>query len=87
MRQRAAVYVFQFAAQGHAVGDAGDFDAARADQLADVVGGGFALHGGVGGENDFAHRCWVQALGEFIEADLFGADAVQGGEMAHQHKI
>ena len=70
MRQGTAVYVFQLATQGDAVGDAGDFDAARADQFADVVGGGFALHGGIGGENDFAHCCRVQALGESVEADL-----------------
>ncbi len=56
MRQGAAVYVFQFAAQGYAVGDAGDFDAARVHQFADVMCGGFALHGGVGGEDDFAYH-------------------------------
>ena len=69
------------------MGDAGDLDAARADQFADVMRGGFALYGGIGGEDDLAHRCRVQALGEFIEADLFRADAVQGGEVAHQHEI
>ena len=42
MRQGAAVYVFQLAAQGYAVGDAGDLDAARAHQFADVMRGGLA---------------------------------------------
>jgi len=43
LRQRTAVDVFQFAADRHTARQAGDFKAARLQQLADGVRGGFAL--------------------------------------------
>src|SRR5580698_8399781 len=55
MGQGAAVYEFQFATDGHAVGDARGAYAAAPRQLSQVMGRGFALHRGIGGEDDLAH--------------------------------
>ena len=60
VRQGAAVDVFEFAADRHSVGDATDADAARAHQLRQEVRRGFALDGGIRGEDDLAHLPGVE---------------------------
>src|SRR3546814_20505905 len=50
MLQRPAVHVFEFAAQRPAVGEAAGAHTMVAGALGEVVRGGFAFHGGVGGD-------------------------------------
>src|SRR3546814_6577989 len=51
MRQRPAVHVLEFAAQRHAVGEAAGAHTMVAGELGEAVRGGFAFHGGVGGDD------------------------------------
>src|SRR5690606_1071628 len=87
MGQRAAVDIFQLAAQRHAVGDTADSHARCPHLLGDVKRGGFALDGGVGGQDDLAHLMGMHALHQTIDANLGRADAIDGRQMPHQHEI
>ena len=50
-RERAVVEIVELAADRHAMGEAGDLDADRREQIGDVVGGGLAVDRGVDGED------------------------------------
>src|SRR3546814_8779631 len=67
MRQRPAVHVFEFAAQRHAVGQAAGAHAVVAGKLGEVVRGGLAFHGGIGGDDTFLHLARGQARGQLFE--------------------
>src|ERR1044072_2882851 len=55
LRDGARVDVLELAAERHAARDAAHFHAARAQHLGDVMSGGLALVGEVGGEDHLAH--------------------------------
>jgi len=56
VRKRAAVYILQLTAHRHAVGDTAGANAATIGDFAEEVCGRVPLDGGVGGEDQFAHR-------------------------------
>ena len=60
----------------------GDFGKGLGDGLAEVVGGGFAFDVGAGGEDDFADLADAEALEEGGDAEVVGADVVEGAEAA-----
>ena len=87
MRQGAAVDVFQFAAQRHAVREPAGQHAGLARQLRQVVRGRLAFDGRIGGDDQLLHLARRQARGQPVQPELARADAVQRREPALQHEI
>ena len=84
--------IFQVAADGHAHGDARGANAERLEQATDVVGGGFAFGGGIGGQDDFGHCHAVvvfrlQARQQIGQVQFIWADVPNRRETAVQHMI
>lgn len=76
------VGVFESAAGWEAVGDAGDWNSERLEDLDEVVRGGLAFDIGTEGEDEFGGVLRADALDEGGDAELGGADVVEGGEAA-----
>lgn len=72
MRERAAVHVFQFATQRHTMGQAAGSDAVLAGQLRQVMRGGLAFHGGIGGDDQFADFALLQTLAQLVRPSSRG---------------
>ena len=73
------VGVFEAAAGGEALGDAGEAAIFPAQQFGEVIGGGFAFDVGAEGEDDFeAVGGVVDAAEESRDMEVFGRDAVEG---------
>src|SRR5690242_3391435 len=87
MRQRAAVDVFQFAAQRHAVGQPGRAHATGTRQLREVVRGRVTFHGGIGGDDHLLDLALAQAPGQFRQPQFFRPEPVQRRQPAHQHEV
>src|SRR5690606_12688743 len=87
MRQRAAVDVLQFAAQRHAVGQPAGPDRMLARDLRQGVGGGLALDGRIGGDDQFLHFALAEAVGEPVQADLARPDAIERTQPSLQHEV
>ncbi len=79
--------MLDFAADRQAAGDAGDLQAARPQHLAEVVGGGLALVGEIGGEDDFLHHAVAGTREQALEMQFLRPDAVERREVAHQHVV
>ena len=62
LRQRAFVEIIEFAADRHAMGEAGGGDAQRLQALGDVMRRGLALDGGVERQHHFLHAARAGAL-------------------------
>ena len=73
---------FEAAAGGEALGDAGDGELFAAEDIGEVIGGGFAFDVGAEGEDDFARGLGVDAGEELGDAELIGADVIEWGEAA-----
>ena len=82
MRQRAAVDVFEFAAERHAVRQAAGPHVALARELREVVCGRLALDGGIGGDDQFRDLALVQSLRQQVQAQLARAEAVARRKLA-----
>src|SRR5690606_28681579 len=87
MRQRAAVDVFELAAQRHAMRQPAGLDLVLARELRQVVRGGFALDGGIGGDDQLAHFALAQARVQPVQPDLAWADAIERRQPALQHEV
>lgn len=68
------------------MGDAADGDSAIAGQFGDVVGGGFAFHGGVGGENEFFYLSLPEAPGQLVQPEILGTNAIEGGQVSMENE-
>ncbi len=69
------------------MGDARAADATGAGEFRDVVGGGLAFHGGVGGEDQLAHLTGSEPRVEPVEFEFFRTDAVQRRQVPVQHVV
>ena len=87
MLQGAAVHIFQFAAQRHAMRQAAGVHATRTRQLRQIMRRGLAFHGGIGGHDEFAHFAFLQALRKLIQAQLMWTNAIERAQPTLQHKI
>ena len=87
MCQGAAIDVFQFATQRHAVGQTRRPHVRRTRKLRQIVRRGFAFHGGVGGDDHFLDLAFAQALGQAIETELFRAQAIERRQTTQQHEV
>jgi hypothetical protein len=56
-------------------------------ELRQVVRGGLAFDGGVGGDDHLARLARGQAFGQLVQAQLARADAVERGKPALQHEV
>jgi hypothetical protein len=81
------VGVFDVAAYRNAHGYAGNAESLPLELLGEVGGGGFALDGGIGGEDDFLDFAAGDAADQIGDAQLFGADAVQWRNRAVEHVV
>lgn len=55
--------------------------------MAEVEGGGFAFDAGADGHDDFACALLADAADEGLDIELFGADAVHGGDEAAEDVV
>ena len=62
-------------------------EAARAQQLAQMMRGRLALDGEVGREHDLAHDAVGRALQQPLDVDVARADAVERRQSSHQHEV
>ena len=76
------VGVFEAASGGEAVGDAGDWNPERLEDLDEVVCGSLAFDIGAEGEDEFGGVLVADALDEGLDTELGGADVVEGGKAA-----
>src|SRR6185295_6593683 len=70
LRDGASVDVFQLAAKRDAARNAADTDAARAQHLGDVMGGGFAFVGEIGSEDHLLDLARRRPLEQPLEPDV-----------------
>ena len=77
MRQRAAIDVFQFAAERHAMRQPARMHLVRTRELGQVMRGGLAFHGRVGGDDQLLHFALGQPLRELVEETGVSADLVE----------
>ena len=70
------VGVFNVAAYGNSHRDTRDLHACGLELLREIDRGGFAFHGGIGGEDDFIHIARFDAGEEIRNAELIRTDAV-----------
>src|SRR6476469_1229659 len=87
MRQRAAVDVFEFAAERYAMRETTRPHAVLARELREVMRGRLAFDGRVGGDDQFLHFTFAQARVETVEAEFARADAVQRTEPPLQQEV
>ena len=99
MRDGAEIDIFKFAAHRHAARQPRHLHAAALEALRDDVRSRLALSREIGCQDDllyFALRVgqglagaafWHDAVKEFLQADLVGANAVERTELAHQHEV
>src|SRR6202795_642145 len=87
MCQRAAVDVFEFAANGYSMCDAGHLETPSQRKLAEIVRRGLAFHGWIGGQNHFANFAQPQQQLEFLESQFSGSDSVEGRQVSHENEI
>ena len=76
------VGVFEATAGGHALGEAGEGDGEVSEEGDEIIGGGFAFDIGAEGEDDFGGGIFGGALEEGIDAEIVGADVIEGGDAA-----
>ena len=92
------VHEFEVAAEGHAAGQAGDYEVGEvAKHARKVGGGGFTFGVGVGGQDDFAHlgdvstfhvvQDTADTLKQGGNAQVFGSNVGQGIERPTEHVI
>src|SRR5262245_31009668 len=86
-RERHLVGVLEITSHGHAAGDARDAHPERREELGQIERGGFAVHVGVGGEDDLLHLAAAQAREQLADPELFRARALQRRERAAQHVV
>lgn len=80
------VGIFEVAAHGEAKGDSSDAGEGF-EQMAQVERGGFAFDAGADGHDDFAGALLADAADEGLDVELFGADAVHGGDEAAEDVV
>src|SRR5678815_1960228 len=76
VRERTAVDVFELSTQRDAVGQATRPHAVSARELRQVMRGRLAFDGGIGGDDQFLHFAFAQALVELVQPEFARADAV-----------
>src|SRR5216683_3137891 len=81
------VGVFDIAADRDTHRDAGDFHARTFQLLREIGGGGFALYGGVGGDDDLVHAARVDTSNEVGDAKLLRPNAMQRRDRAVKHVV
>jgi hypothetical protein len=79
--------VLELAADRQPPRDAAHLDAFRAQELADVMRGGFAFDSEVRREDRFTYDAVTGALHQPVEVDFTRTDAVERRKRAHQHEI
>src|SRR5947207_372997 len=72
---------------GEAAGDARHLGPERLEEVGQVHGRGLPLDVGVGAEDDFLDGLGVEALEELLDAELIGADALNGADGALQDVV
>ena len=75
--QRGLVGELELCAHGQSGSDARHGDAEWSDETLEVCGGGFALDGGIGGEDDLSKRSGREADDELTDFEIGGRDAVE----------
>jgi len=81
------VGVLNVAAGGDAGGNASDFNPRRLEEPRNVRRRAFALHRGIGGENELVHAAGLDPAGQAGDAQLVGPDTVQRRESTVQYVI
>src|SRR5579864_739145 len=87
MRQRAAIDVFELPSDRHAVSDTARAYSAPGRELAQVMRGGFALDGRVGGEDQLADAPFIENRLELAQSQLLGTDTIERREVPHQYEV
>ena len=82
-----SVDVFQFAAQGYAVGDSRDLGARTLQRLLDVVRRRLALNRGIRGENHFRGAARPDMVRQFRQTEFLGSDTVDRRQASMQNQI
>src|SRR5579875_2536961 len=85
--ERHLVGVLQVTPHRQAAGRPGHPDAHRLDQPGDEGGRRLALEVGIGGQDQLGHGAVGQPRHEFLDAQLVGADAVDGTDRPAQHVV
>ena len=81
------VGVLDVAAHGNAGGDAGDANPGRFEQARQIDGRGFAFERGIGGDDNLVGAVVFQAVHEVGNAQVLGANAVNGRKRAMQNMV
>ena len=86
-RQRAFVEIIQFAADRHAVGEAGAFDAEMGKKVGDVMRRRLAVDRGVDGEDHLPDAAFRDAPDQFRNVEVVRPDAVERRQRASEHVV
>ena len=85
--ERHIVGVFKLGAERQAAGEAGNPDAQRRYQVAEIHGGLFPFKIGVGGQYNFLDHAVLQTVHQLSHPDIVRADAFGGRDGAVQHVV
>ena len=72
----------QTAACRNALREARDAAGERAEKLREVEGGGFSFHVRANGEDDLTAFLRADASEQWLDAEVLGQDAIEGGDFA-----
>src|SRR5690348_4140163 len=85
--QRAAIDVFEFAAERYAMREPRGTHAGRSRQLAEPVRRCFTFHRRIGGDHQFAHLAGRERTRQKLRSEFVGAETIQRRESPHQYEI
>ena len=69
------------------MGNPAHLDPGSAGHVGDIPGGGIPFNGGVGGQDQLADGLRLQTPLQDLQPQLLGADAIEGGQVPHQHEV